>query len=82
MDHEHKQEMKVKINKSRIEHFVLDGKKLRRYLTRTENFRKVFVVESEEGEKIDLLSDIPDERTFYGEDMDAEEFIGKIICWI
>merc|ERR1712126_595189 len=72
------QEVKLQIAKNCTEHFKLDGEKLRKYLTRTENFGKVFVVDSEDCEKINCLAGVPDERTFDVTVIDAEEFIGKL----
>ena len=79
LDHGHNQDLRINAGKNRTEHFELIGEDLRRYLTRDENFRKVFVVESEDCEKIGFLGDIPEERTFDASDIDVEEFIGKII---
>ena len=61
--------------------FQLNGRLLRRYLSRKENFRKVLIVESEGCEKVRFLSDVPNDRTFSGEDIDAEEFIQKIATY-
>ena len=72
------QTMKIRLeNKNSIERFQLNGEELRRYLSKEENFRKVFVVESEDCE-VRFLSDVPLDRTFDGSEVDAEEFIGKI----
>ena len=52
------------------------------YLKRTDNSRKIFIVNSEGCKEINFLRDIPDERRFSGDDIDLEEFIEKIISWI
>lgn len=60
-----------------MQQFQLNGDELRRYLSREEIIRKVFVVESEGCEKVEFLSDVPFDRTFNGAD-EPEEFIQKI----
>ena len=82
LDQEEVHQVKYKAHSNQTKCFQFDGKGLRHFLTRTENFRKVFVIQSEGSEKIDFLGDIPEERTFDGSDFDEEEFIGKVISWM